>query len=180
MKQSIKSIAVLAEVQNEGEEFTRQVQCYLRPADLMGDAAQYIKERAIPSKYSKEDQLAAKDLRQSALHPLIVDNIERSERDGGVFLKDMKVGDRVEFDTASGSQYKVVKTAADGYTIEGNKHYCPIPTATIINGSTWGGSMLKVGFIGEGMHLEFSTDDTRILGQVITTTRIMNVKWFKS
>lgn len=33
--------------------------------------------------------------------------------------------------------------------------YLPFETEVRINGSTWGGSMLKLGYIGVGMHLEF-------------------------
>jgi hypothetical protein len=33
--------------------------------------------------------------------------------------------------------------------------YCPQPLLVTIAGSTWGGSMIKVRFIGRGMHLEF-------------------------
>ena len=39
--------------------------------------------------------------------------------------------------------------------ISGHPQYCPEPVQVTIAGSTWGGSMLKVRFIGRGMHLEF-------------------------
>ncbi|MFI5098810.1 MAG: hypothetical protein ACHQT6_12625, partial [Candidatus Acidiferrales bacterium] len=39
--------------------------------------------------------------------------------------------------------------------ISGHPQYCPQPVQVTIAGSTWGGSMLKVRFIGRGMHLEF-------------------------
>jgi hypothetical protein len=41
-----------------------------------------------------------------------------------------------------------------------------------VHGSTWGGSMLKVAFIGRGMHLEFRHPQHR----VITTSRIVEVR----
>src|SRR5690349_2382926 len=40
------------------------------------------------------------------------------------------------------------------WTIEGHPKYCPQATRCNIHGSTFGGSMLKVDFIGRGMHLE--------------------------
>jgi len=39
--------------------------------------------------------------------------------------------------------------------ISGHPEYCPDPVQVTIAGSTWGGSMLKVRFIGRGMRLEF-------------------------
>jgi hypothetical protein len=39
--------------------------------------------------------------------------------------------------------------------ISGHPLYCPQPVPVTITGSTWGGSMLKVRYIGRGMHLEF-------------------------
>ena len=43
--------------------------------------------------------------------------------------------------------------------ISGHPQYCPQPVQVIIAGSTWGGSMLKLRFIGRGMHLEFHHPD---------------------
>ena len=40
------------------------------------------------------------------------------------------------------------------FTIQGHPKYCPVPCPCHIHGSTWGGSMLKVGYVGRGMHLE--------------------------
>lgn len=96
-------------------------------------------------------------------------NLEQSEKDGGVWLKDLKIGDTVFVQTQN-SMYRIVKTS-DGYTIEGHPKYCPKPTEARINGSTWGGSMIKSGFLGGGMHLEFSTD----IYPRITTSRIESV-----
>jgi hypothetical protein len=47
-----------------------------------------------------------------------------------------------------------------------------------VSGSTWGGSMLKMGYIGIGMHLEFVQlgDDLPIQDRVITTSTIENIR----
>lgn len=42
-----------------------------------------------------------------------------------------------------------------------------------INGSTWGGSMLKLDYIGVGMHMEFSIPNTTY--GVITTSAIASI-----
>jgi hypothetical protein len=45
---------------------------------------------------------------------------------------------------------------ADGEElISGHPEFCPRPVRVRVQGSTWGGSMLKLRFVGRGMHLEF-------------------------
>ena len=39
--------------------------------------------------------------------------------------------------------------------ISGHPVFCPEPVLVTIHGSTWGGSMLKLQYVGRGMHLEF-------------------------
>lgn len=39
--------------------------------------------------------------------------------------------------------------------LSGHPEFCPRPVPVRISGSTWGGSMLKEGFLGRGMHMEF-------------------------
>ena len=46
-------------------------------------------------------------------------------------------------------------------------------TVVDIQGSTWGGSLLKQGFIGRSMHLEFRHPDFQT---PITTSRIVDVR----
>lgn len=104
------------------------------------------------------------------LHPKINENIAQSELDGGVRLGDLSVGDAVLVRT-NNTLYTVIKTADREYTIEGNERYCPTPTPCKIPGSTWGGSMLKMDFIGKGMYMEFYVNR-----KCVTTTRIKHVE----
>lgn len=104
------------------------------------------------------------------LHPAINERIAQSELDGGVKLTDLSVGDGVLVRTKN-TLYVVHKTADREYQIEGNEKYCPEPTPCKIAGSTWGGSMLKMDFVGKGMHMEYY-----IKGQCITTTAIKHVE----
>jgi len=99
----------------------------------------------------------------------IVDRINQSEEDGGVWLKDVSVGDTI-FVKTKNTKY-VIKKTEKGFKIEGNKIYCPNPTSCTINGSTWGASMLKIGFIGVGMHMEYYVEGHR----GVTTTKIQSV-----
>jgi hypothetical protein len=100
--------------------------------------------------------------------------IEQSERDGGIWIRDLKSGDRVLITTRN-SVYSLVKTSEKEYTIEGHPQFCPTPVTVQIAGSTWGGSMLKMGWIGVGMHLEFRVPHFGTL----TTSRIKSVEIVK-
>jgi len=51
--------------------------------------------------------------------------------------------------------YEIVVLHGGSAYLSGHPLYCPQPVLVTIAGSTWGGSMLKVHFIGRGMHLEF-------------------------
>jgi hypothetical protein len=105
-------------------------------------------------------------------HPNLSDkinrNIRESELTGGIMWKDLPTGARAEVQTKN-TLYKLEKRE-EGTYIEGHAKYCPTPTKCVIQGSTWGGSMLKMGWIGIGMHLEFSIERT------ITTSEIQDVR----
>jgi hypothetical protein len=51
--------------------------------------------------------------------------------------------------------FEIVVLDGGSAFLSGHPLYCPQPVLVTIAGSTWGGSMLKVHFIGRGMHLEF-------------------------
>lgn len=106
-------------------------------------------------------------------HPNLSDDINRniidSEVNGGVWVtrpygakvKDepfLPVGKGLLVTTQS-RQYYIRKTGENVFTIQGHPKYCPVPTVCRIHGSTWGGSMIKIGWVGRGMYLEFSTDE---------------------
>jgi len=90
---------------------------------------------------------------------------EKSERDGGVWVKDIPEGTIVSVH-ARDSLFVVAFTdaAAGSAVIQGSGQHCPSPTLCRVNGSTWGESMIKLGWIGRGMHLEAA------LGQVGSIT----------
>lgn len=117
------------------------------------------------------DRDRKEELRNPHLSDAINDNIVQSERDGGIWLKDIRKGETITIQTLN-TTYTIVKTTED-YTIEGNQEWCPKPTAIRINGSTWGGSMLKVNFVGLNMHLEVWVPS---LKQMWTTTPIRSLK----
>lgn len=108
-------------------------------------------------------------------HPNLADEINdaivRSEIEGGVFLEALPVGARIEVQTEN-RFYRIVNRGQGKALISGHPQYCPRPVLVGIHGSTWGGSMLKVGYLGRGMHLEFGHTPFG----VITTSRIKEIR----
>lgn len=111
------------------------------------------------------------------LSPEINAAIMESELVGGVYVynpgfgapidpdKILKVGGKLKI-TTQNSVYILERVLDDSkiseykrgpdFLISGHPGYCPTPTPCYVSGSTWGGSMLKVGYVGRGMHLEVS------------------------
>jgi hypothetical protein len=81
-------------------------------------------------------------------------NLVKSGIEGGVRLQDLEPGSTLRVDTDN-TCYEIVVLQGDSVYLSGHPLYCPQPVLVTISGSTWGGSMLKVGFIGRGMCLEF-------------------------
>jgi len=81
-------------------------------------------------------------------------DIVRSEVEGGVFLKDLPPSTILQIQTLHHCYTAVLLGGSDAL-ISGHPEFCPRPVQVAIAGSTWGGSMLKLQFVGRGMHLEF-------------------------
>lgn len=102
----------------------------------------------------------------------INNDIIKSEIDGGVWLKDLAIGKKLQVQTKN-TQYLIEKVGEKEYLISGNQKYCPEPVKATITGSTFGGSILKCGFIGRDMHLEFYVPGHEY--SPITTTSIQEI-----
>ena len=103
--------------------------------------------------------------------------IAQSEVDGGVWLDKLPAGTTLQIKTAN-RLYLLKKqhsTCCERHClILGHPTYCPNWTACRVAGSTFGGSMLKVGFVGVGMRLEFTTDaHGTITTSVIERVRVL-------
>ena len=98
-------------------------------------------------------------------------NIVQSEIEGGVYLDELSEGAVLEVETQH-HWYTIVIGARGQELISGHPQYCPGPVPVRIAGCTWGGSMLKLRFIGRGMHLEFRHPVYR----TIITSRIMEIR----
>jgi hypothetical protein len=99
-------------------------------------------------------------------------NIIQSEIEGGVYLPDLPPGAAVEIETMNHT-YSLVHCGESSAIISGHPRFCPEPVKVSIQGSTWGGSLVKLGFIGRSMHLEFQHPDFQ---GPITTSRIVDVR----
>jgi hypothetical protein len=108
-------------------------------------------------------------------HPNLGDevnrNIVQSEIEGGVSLDELPQGAALEVTTQNRS-YRIVNHGDGQALISGHPKFCPAPVLVKIHGSNWGGSMLKVRYIGRGMHLEFRHPEYR----TIMTSRILEVR----
>ena len=109
-------------------------------------------------------------------HPDLSDdvnaNIVQSEIEGGVSLRDLPPSTVLEIQTQH-HRYTAVFLGESQALISGHPEYCPEPVLVAIAGSTWGGSMLKLRYIGRGMHLEFCHPEYRT---PIVTSRIQEVR----
>jgi len=99
-------------------------------------------------------------------------NIIGSEIEGGVSLGDLPPSTVLEIQTQH-HRYTAVFLGESQVLISGHPEYCPEPVLVAIAGSTWGGSMLKLRYIGRGMHLEFCHPEYRT---PIITSRIQEVR----
>lgn len=109
-------------------------------------------------------------------HPHLSDqvnsNIIQSEIEGGVHLDDLTYDSALEIQTQNRS-YTLVNRGGGEALLVGHPKFCPQPVLVRICGSTWGGSMLKVAYVGRGMHLEFRHPD---YSRPIITSRIRDVR----
>jgi hypothetical protein len=97
--------------------------------------------------------------------------IIQSEIEGGVHLGDVAPGTVLEVRTENRA-YTIRYQGLGQALISGHPLFCPEPTPVTIHGSTWGGSMIKTGYIGRGMRLEFAA----AASQPITTSVIREVR----
>lgn len=108
-------------------------------------------------------------------HPHLADEINgviiQSEIEGGVYLRDLPDGAMLEIETRNRC-YEIEKLHGNQALISGHPELCPEPVEVTIHGSTWGGSMLKMEFIGREMCLEFRHPERGI----VQTTFIQDIR----
>ena len=109
-------------------------------------------------------------------HPNLANEINRniiqSEIEGGVYLDDLPAESTLEIETQNRS-YIIVHRGEGQFLISGHPEFCPQPVLVRIEGSNWGGSLLKSSFLGRGMHLEFRHPQYE---RPIVTSRIVEIR----
>ena len=107
------------------------------------------------------------------IDPRLLEKIKQSEKDGGIFLKDVPDNHIVEAHTQN-SIYAIalVDKEKGRVAVQGNNKHFIQPEVCYLRGSTFGGSMIKIGWIGVGMHLELNLTS----GGILTTSSIKTVK----
>jgi hypothetical protein len=98
-------------------------------------------------------------------------NIAQSEIEGGVCLDELSDGAVLKVETQH-HWYTIVNRSGGEALISGHPDYCPEPVPVRIAGPTWGGSVLKLRFIGRGMHLEFCHPTYH----TVTTSRVVDIR----
>ncbi len=98
-------------------------------------------------------------------------DIVQSEIEGGVHLGDLPPGATLEISTRH-HVYNIVKTGGLNARISGHPQYCAEPVEVLIGGANWGGSMIKPGYIGRGMRLEFWHPEHKL----ITTSKVLDIR----
>ena len=86
------------------------------------------------------------------------DQIAQTMIEGGADLRRLKTGQAIEATTRN-TKYRIERVH-DGeknfpFLMSGHPRLCPEPTRAAISGSSHGGGMLRLGFVGRGMRMEF-------------------------
>src|SRR3984957_7831117 len=91
-------------------------------------------------------------------HPNLADDVNhaivQSEIEGGDFLHYLPPPTILEIQPLPHC-YPAVLLGGSEALLSGHPEFCPSPVHVAIPGSPWGGSMLKLQYVGRGMHLEF-------------------------
>jgi len=90
---------------------------------------------------------------------------------GGVLLDTLDAIDQIEVRTRNTTYHITVLGGTEARVLVQGGRYFPVQSEVRLNGSTLGGSLLKVGWIGCGFCMEFMHD-----GQRITTTRVREIR----
>lgn len=104
------------------------------------------------------------------------DIIDKFDLDNGINVHKLKAGTLVLVATKN-SLYKIARTDVyDEVMIQGGKYF-PNPTLARFTGSTFGGSMIKIGWIGYGMSMEIHSGAARLKTSWVRSARIVGNGW---
>lgn len=96
----------------------------------------------------------------------------RSDKAQGIYLSELSPRE-VVFVRTLHHVYRLEYLGYGTALISGNERFCPQPQLVNLLGSSWGNSYLQLGFIGEGLCLEFQKPGQQT---VIRTSPIREVR----
>ena len=109
------------------------------------------------------------------LSPMLNKQVAETAINGGADLRKLEIGRVLQVRTQN-TDYEI-KRVHEGdtnypFTMKGHPRICPTPTRVAISGSSYDGAMLRIGFIGRGMNIEFMTRDD---GRWYTSSGVVEV-----
>ena len=117
--------------------------------------------------------MSNKKIGSKYLHPAINKALELQEEKGGIFVDKIEGDVKIEIKTYSGSTYVLTRRGGK-YYLQGGM-YLPEEKEVHFNGSTFGGSMIRMKYIGYTMHLEVFVIE---MNKPLTTSSIMSAEVF--
>jgi len=106
--------------------------------------------------------------------PNLLALIKKSEQDGGISLKDVPKNSLAHIHTQNTTYIiAIIDNKSGKVAVTSNGKHVTRPEIGYLRGSTFGGSMIKVDWIGIGMHLEVALAD----GRILTTSPIKMVRF---
>lgn len=95
----------------------------------------------------------------------------------GINVHKLKTGTMVLVVTKN-NLYKIIKQdgGEQAVTLQGGKYYLE-PTSVFFTGSTLGGTMLKIGWIGYGMKMEFFEGTKKLSTSSVMAAKVVGDGW---
>jgi len=97
--------------------------------------------------------------------------IEDQKNSNGIDIRRLPIGTRIRVRTRNTVYHMIIRGDRE-VTVRGGRYF-PFPTRTYLPGSTWGGSMLMVGWIGHSMNIELHHPLT---DKIVTTTSVQEAE----
>lgn len=93
----------------------------------------------------------------------IKEGMEHIDKEGGLEIEQLEPNTLINLTTQSGSEYQILVVDPQKHRVilKGTSPRFKEPQEGVLMGSTFGGSTLKVGFLGNGVHLEIFLTESR-------------------
>jgi hypothetical protein len=105
------------------------------------------------------------------IDPTLLAKMDEQDKCGGIDLRNVMIGESIEFQTRN-SLYTITRKDDKTWMLQGGTRWQE-PAEVDISGSTHGGSVLKLDWVGEGMHVEI-WDRTK--SKMVTTSAVVKVR----